>query len=64
MHRMSAFGIMLCAVFISLMQIVVNASGVRIALGDPRGAWLIGCGALLILVGGIWMTSIGKEEKH
>lgn len=63
MHQMSAFGILLCAILVSSMQIAVNMAGVRVALADARGLALLSVGGSLVVIGVVWMTRMGKEEQ-
>jgi tight adherence protein B len=63
MHRLSAFGIALCAATIALIQFITNASAVRGALADSVGRTLLSIGALLIALGVFWMTRMGREER-
>lgn len=63
MHRLSAFGIALCAVVIALIQFVTNASAVQLALKDSVGQVLLSIGAVLIVTGVFWMTRMGREER-
>ena len=63
MHRMSAIGIALCAALIALMQGIMNAKGVAVALTNTAGIVLLSVGGVLIVSGVFWMLSMGKEEK-
>jgi tight adherence protein B len=63
MHRLSAFGIALCAAAIALIQFITNASAVRGALTDSVGRTLLSIGACLIALGVFWMTRMGREER-
>lgn len=63
MHRLSAFGIALCAVVIALIQFITNASAVQLALRDSVGKVLLSIGAVLIATGVFWMTRMGREER-
>jgi Flp pilus assembly protein TadB len=62
MHKMSAFGIMLCALITALLQIIMNAEGVQAAFADPRGVVLLSIGGSLIMLGVFWMIRMGREE--
>jgi tight adherence protein B len=63
MHRLSAFGIALCATVVGIVQFVANAAAVRTALADSTGRTLLSVGGLLI-VAGVWlMTRMGREER-
>ena len=63
MHRMSVVGIALCAVVITVMQIITNLAGVKLALANPLGKLLLSIGSGLLLIGVVWMLMMGKEEK-
>lgn len=63
MHRMSAFGIAMCAVLVAVMQLAVNRSGVRIAIEKPAGMALLCTGGALVAVGVVWMLQMGREER-
>lgn len=63
MHRMSALGIAVCAVFIGGLQFVTNPTGVRIAIESPIGIWLVSGGAALVAIGVVWMLMMGREER-
>jgi Flp pilus assembly protein TadB len=62
MHQMSAFGIMLCAVFTGVLQVMMNPEGIRAALADSRGVVLLSIGGALIALGVLWMMHMGREE--
>ncbi len=63
MHRMSAFGIALCAILVAVMQLLVNSSGVRTAIEKPAGLALLCTGGALVVVGVVWMLQMGREER-
>jgi Flp pilus assembly protein TadB len=63
MHRMSALGIAVCAIFIGGLQFVTNAAGVRIAIESRVGAWLVAGGVTLVAIGVMWMLMMGREER-
>jgi Flp pilus assembly protein TadB len=60
---MSAIGIALCAALIALMQGIMNAKGVAVALTNTAGIVLLSVGGVLIVSGVFWMLNMGKEEK-
>jgi Flp pilus assembly protein TadB len=62
MHRMSAMGIALCAILISLMQFLTNYSAMMAAIRHPIGSKILICGALLIFIGVSWMMTMGQKE--
>ena len=60
MHRMSAVGIAVCAVFIGAVQVIMNVQAVVAAFHHPvGGSFLIG-GVTMILIGVVWMMSMGS----
>jgi Flp pilus assembly protein TadB len=63
MHRMSAVGISLCAALIALMQVVMNPDGIQIVLTHSLGSKLLFSGGALIVVGVVWMMSMGRETS-
>lgn len=62
MHKMSAFGIMGCALITACLQVIVNSEGVKAAFADPRGVVLLSIGGSLIMLGVFWMMRMGREE--
>jgi Flp pilus assembly protein TadB len=62
MHRMSGFGIMLCAVLAAFLQFIMNPQGIKAAVADPRGVVLLSIGGSLIVLGVVWMMRMGREE--
>jgi predicted phage tail protein len=60
---MSAIGIALCAVLISIMQVAMNPKGIALAFGKSAGVLLLSIGGSLILVGVVWMLAMGREER-
>jgi len=63
MHRMSAVGISLCAALIALMQVVMNPDGIQVVLTHSLGSKLLLAGGSLIVVGVVWMMSMGRETS-
>lgn len=64
MHRMSAMGIALCAILISLMQFLTNYPAMMAAIRHPVGSKILMCGAFLIFVGVSWMMTMGQKERR
>jgi Flp pilus assembly protein TadB len=62
MHRLSAFGIALCAGMIGTFQGVLNRDGLAIAMSHPYGGKFLSAGIGLIVVGVAWMVSMGNQE--
>jgi Flp pilus assembly protein TadB len=62
MHKMSAFGIMVCALLTASLQVLMNFEGVQAAMADPRGIVLLSIGGSLIALGVFWMMRMGREE--
>ncbi len=62
MHRMSAIGIVVCAVVIGLMQLGVNHKAVMQAVAHPIGLPMLLFGGFLILSGVVWMMSLGRSH--
>lgn len=60
MHRMSAIGITLCAVFIGAVQIFMNVQAVVSAFHHPMGGKFLGGGVAMIAIGVGWMMSMGS----
>lgn len=60
MHRMSAVGIVLCAVFIGAVQVIMNVQAVVAAFHHPMGGKFLGAGVAMICVGVSWMMSMGS----
>jgi Flp pilus assembly protein TadB len=63
MHRLSAIGIAICAMFIAALQVATNFSGVQEAVLHPVGSRVLMAGGLLIVTGVVWMSRMGKEEQ-
>ncbi len=63
MHRLSASGIAVCAGLIAALQIATNFDGVQRAAAHPVGQKLLLIGAGLIVMGVLWMSRMGKEER-
>lgn len=63
MHRLSAFGIALSALVICLIQVGTNKKGVILALEHPVGSPMLIAGCFLIMVGVVWMVSMGREGR-
>jgi Flp pilus assembly protein TadB len=63
MHRMSAIGIVLCALLICGIQAAMNLDGIRLTLSHPTGSKILIAGVFLIAVGVTWMMSMGKESE-
>lgn len=61
MHRMSAIGISLCAALIALMQVFTNPDGIELVLQHSVGSALLASGGALIVIGVVWMMSLGRE---
>jgi Flp pilus assembly protein TadB len=62
MHRMSAMGIALCAILISVMQFLTNYPAMMAAIRHPVGSKILMCGAFLIFIGVSWMMTMGQKE--
>jgi Flp pilus assembly protein TadB len=62
MHRLSAFGIALCAVVIGVFQGLMNKQALIAAVDHPLGSKLLVVGVVLICVGVGWMVLMGSEE--
>jgi Flp pilus assembly protein TadB len=60
MHRMSAMGISVCALFIGAVQVGMNAEGVINAFHHPMGGKFLAGGVAMILIGVVWMMSMGS----
>lgn len=60
MHRMSAIGISVCALFIGAVQVGMNAEGVVNAFHHPMGGKFLAGGVAMILIGVVWMMSMGS----
>lgn len=63
MHRMSAVGISLCAALIALMQAFTNPDGIKLVFEHSIGSALLISGGALIVIGVVWMMSLGRETS-
>ena len=63
MHRMSAVGISLCAGLIALMQVFTNPDGIKLVFEHSIGSALLISGGALIVIGVVWMMSLGRETS-
>jgi len=64
MHRMSAIGITVCALLIVGIQASMNIAAFQNALYHPTGGKVIAFGAALIMLGIMWMLSLGKMREQ
>ena len=62
MHRLSAFGIALCAVVIGIVQGLMNKQALITSIHHPLGSKLLLIGVVLICLGVGWMVLMGSEE--
>ncbi len=62
MHRLSAFGIALCAVVIGVVQGLMNKQALIASVHHPLGSKLLVVGVVLIFLGVAWMVVMGSEE--
>lgn len=62
LQKLSALGIAGCAIFIAGIQWVSNPAAVQSALADPMGVKLLSLGALLVVIGLIWMLNMSKTR--
>ncbi len=63
MHRMSAVGISLCAALIAIMQIFTNRTGIQLVFEHSLGSKLLIAGGTFIVIGVVWMMSLGRETS-
>ena len=62
MQRLSAFGILFCAIAIGFFQAITSPAALRDAFADPIGKQALGAGVALILIGIGWMIRLTRQR--
>jgi Flp pilus assembly protein TadB len=62
MQRMSAFGILVCALSVALFQLMVNSDQILNSLSHPAGLKAYSLGATLLFGGVVWLGYITRSR--
>jgi len=62
MQRLSAFGILFCAIAIGIFQAVTSPAALRDAITDPIGKQALSAGLALVLIGIGWMIRLTRQR--
>ena len=62
MQRLSAFGILFCALAIGFFQAITSPAALRDAISDPIGKQALSAGLALILIGIVWMIRLTRQR--
>lgn len=62
MQRLSAFGILFCALAIGLFQALTSPAALRDAFADPIGKQALAAGIVLMLIGIGWMIRLTRQR--